>query len=164
MNTYKINLTSPPVLIEDTIDFVELAQNPIKTVLMLRSEFSLFMGDRHVAEDYINGIMLSLEFDASVLPSFLDKTVGDSEKVNGLFSHFNESFQITIKETEYFGSLLLSPSSKEKLGHYIENPFDENCQNEFIDSLQKIVTESEARLDKEYDILLKYISEAVIEE
>ncbi len=161
MLEYKINLNEPPVIIMDVVNFIELAHNPIRVVLILRSEFSLFLGDKNIAIEYIDGLMNAIPYSTEIIPDFLDKTIGGPDRVSGLIENFNKSFQVTIKESEYFGSLLLDPDSKSKLNEYIKDPFSEKAENDFLGSLESIVSESEGRLDKEYELLKLYMARII---
>ncbi len=161
MREYKINLNESPVVIRDVVNFIELANNPIRVVLILRSEFSLFMGDKNIAIEYIDGLMNAIPYSSAILPDFLDKTIGGPERVSGLIENFNKSFQVTIKEGEYFGSLLLTTDSKSRLNEYIKDPFSSDAENNFLGSLESIVSDSEARLEKEYELLKLYMARII---
>lgn len=161
MREYKVNLNEPPTIIRDVVNFIELAHNPIRVVLILRSEFSLFLGDKNIAIEYIEGLMSAMPYSVDILPDFLDKTVGGPERVSDLVDNFNKSFQVTIKESEYFGSLLLTPDSKSKLSEYIKDPFSEAAENDFLGSLEQIVSSSEERLEKEYELLKLYMNKVI---
>ncbi len=161
MKEYKINLNEPPIIIKDVVNFVELAYNPIRVVLILRSEFSLFLGDKNIAIDYIDGLMSAIPYSTEILPDFLDKTIGSSDRVTKLVENFNKAFKVTIKESEYFGDLLLTQDAKVKLGAYINDPFSGTAENDFLGSLESIVSESESRLDKEYELLRLYMARVI---
>jgi hypothetical protein len=56
---------------------------------------------------------------------------------------------------------LLDPDSKLKLNEYIKDPFSEKAENDFLGSLESIVSESEGRLDKEYELLKLYMARII---
>jgi hypothetical protein len=163
MERIRIKLNARPEYIEKTIDLIELARIPVKTVLLLRSELALFQGSNNRSAEYIDKITLGTHVSVEVMEDFLAKTIGNKEKVPGLFLHFNNSFEDTAKEMKYFGSLLLSSQSHNSLKEYLRNPEDENSKDEFLLSLKETIKSSEENLTKERDILNKYLQRVIAE-
>lgn len=163
MKELKIDLNAKPLFIENTIDFIEFTKNPVKTILVLRSEFALFQGSNNMAIEYIDRISKGMYHSPDVLPEFLHKTIGDSSKVPHLFAHFNTQFAHTRKELKYFGTLFLNDSAQEKLNNYLSNPLDLSHQEAFIGSLSDVIQQSEENIANEYDTMIKYMNQVVSE-
>lgn len=149
-----------PVLYE-TIDFMTICENPVKAILILRSEIALFQGVNNKSDEYIETIMRGIEYSTEVLPDFLSKTVGGKEKVEGLFINFNNVFLQTSKELKYFGPLLLSDDSIDKLNDYIKNPDDIDVEISFLQSLSDILKGSEDKIKNDLDVINKFVAQAI---
>lgn len=163
MQELTVDLNTKQIQVEDTIDFIEFSRHPVKTILILRSEFALFQGSNNMALEYIERISKGIYESDEILPEFLQKTIGDKSKVPDLFHHFNRQFIYTKKEMKYFGSLFLNDTAQSKLNNYLSSPDDIAYQEEFIESLSEVIQQSEERIATEYDTMIKYMNQVVSE-
>ena len=160
----EVDLNTKSDLVFDTIDFIDLANNPIKSVLILRSEMALFQGSKNRAEEFTDNLTRGINASPDILPEFLEKTLGIGyAKIEDVFIGFNMMFNKTSKEMKYFGNLMLSDVAQSKLVDYIDNPSDSIKQQDFLHSLADIVNKSQDKVDEEYDAIIKF-SNQVIEE
>jgi hypothetical protein len=163
MQELTVDLNSKPIKVENTIDFIEFSRNPVKTILILRSEFALFQGSNNMALEYIERISKGTYYSSDILPEFLQKTIGEPDKVPHLFEHFNRQFVYTKKEMKYFGALFLNDDAQSKLNNYLSNPSDLTHQEFFIESLSEVIQQSEENIATEYDTMIKYMNQVVSE-
>lgn len=163
MQALTVDLNTQPIKVEDTIDFIEFTRNPVKTILILRSEFALFEGSNNMALEYIERISQGIYHSSDILPEFLQKTIGEPSKVPHLFHHFNQQFIYTKKEMKYFGALFLNNDAQSKLNNYLSNPSDLTHQEHFIESLSEVIQQSEENIANEYDTMIKYMNQVVSE-
>ena len=153
------NFTTP--IMYDTLNFYDFCGQPVKSILILRSEIALFQGVNNHSDRYIRVITDGINSDIEVIHSLLEKTIGGSEKVKSLFINFNKVYEQTSKELKYFGPLLLSDNSMESLTTYLESPGDANVEVQFLSSLGDMLVESEERIKSEIKTINRYVAAAI---